>query len=418
MAEGDRALNRRQALSLLAASPLAMPRAWAQTRPTAQCRVILGVGHGLLLEPDGTLQTWLRQEGDLTNGRAPDWLGLGPDTPFSTFTLAAVRGLTNVVKAAVGSRCTFAVLADGRLLSWGSNAGFGLLGTTSLSTVEVSASWGPNSNVPVAPATKFDAIDVSAQGEHVLALARDGSVYAWGDGRRGQLGIGPLPVINFKTHTPDRMTYVPFPVRVPDLTGVVAISAGPAHSLALLRDGTVRGWGFNNAGQVGDGTTIDRDAPVPVQGVRNVVAIAAGGVFGLALLADGTVMAWGEEGTGGLSPVPALVPGAHAIKAIAAGGRHAAGVTDQGTVVTWGEDTFHQLGRGWPARPPAPGAAAVPGLTGVQSIAADLAATTTAVLTSGRIMTWGGVREWTRPDGAAGLSPHPILLWIDGLDQS
>ncbi len=339
--------------------------------------------------------------------------------PSAAFTLAAIPGLTNVVKAAVGTRCAFAVLADGRLLSWGSNAGFGLLGTTPLSALEVSASWGPNSNVPVAALTRFDAIDVSAQREHVLALARDGSVYAWGDGRRGQLGIGPLPVVNFRTHTPDRMTYVPFPVRVPDLADVVAISAGEMHSLALLKDGTVRGWGFNNLGQVGDGTTTDRDRPVPVQGVRNAVAIAAGAVIGLALLADGTVMTWGaKDGGDRPSPVPALVPGARGIKAIAAGGRHAAGVTDQGTVTTWGDDTFHQLGRGWPARPPAPTAAVVAGLTGVQSIAAAVA-TTTAVLASGRIMTWGGVREWTRPDGGGpALSPRPILLWVDGLDQS
>jgi hypothetical protein len=59
----------------------------------------------------------------------------------------------------------------------------------------------------------------------------------------------------------------------------------------------------------------------------------------------------------------------------------------------------------------------VDGLTGVKSLAV-CKSQTVAVLGSGRIMTWGEVREWTRPDiGGTGLSPHPILLWIDGLEQ-
>ena len=54
----------------------------------------------------------------------------------------------------------------------------------------------------------------------------------------------------------------------------------------------------------------------------------------------------------------------------------------------------------------------------VQFIAVDTE-TSTVVLGSGRIMTWGAVRPWTRPDGGGDtLSPFPILLWLDGLDQT
>ena len=59
----------------------------------------------------------------------------------------------------------------------------------------------------------------------------------------------------------------------------------------------------------------------------------------------------------------------------------------------------------------------VRGLTNVRSVSAH-ASTGAAVLGSGRIMTWGEVRPWTRPDGQRDLSPLPILLWVDGLDQS
>ncbi len=406
-------MNRREVLALMAASPLAASRAWMQTRPNAKCRVFLGGAHGLLLEPGGTLKTWLTQ--DRNDGLAPDWLGLGHNRPLDGFTLVPIPGLSNVVTASAGTGASFAVLADGRLLSWGWNQGQGVLGNTSLADVERTASWAPNSNVPVAPVTKFDCVAVSSQDEHVLALARDGSVYAWGRGISGELGIGALPIINFKTHTPAAMNYVPFPVRVPDLGDVTAISAGRRFSLALRKDGTVLAWGDNKLGTVGDGTTAKRSRPVNVVGVHDAIAIAAGAVFGLALLADGTVKMWGVlDNTIKFTPTPTLVPNVRGIRAIAGGVNHAAAITDTGGVMTWGANQYHQLGRG-PNVPMPPGL--IPGLSGVVSLAA-VNATTTAVLSSGRIMTWGGVRPWTRPEGDPGYSPHPILLWIDGLDQS
>lgn len=416
-------MNRRQALTLLAALPLAA-HLRAQTRLTAQHRIALGAGHGFLLEPGGSLQAW--HTGAQLDGHAPGALGLGHNRPLAAYTLASVPDLRNVAVIAGGSACSFAVLADGRLLSWGLNAGNGLLGTTPLSVVETTASWGANSNSPVPLATKFDAIDVSTQESHVLALARDGALYAWGKGDQGQLGFGPLPIINFKTRTPSAMTFVPFPVRIPDLAGVTAISAGRTHSLALLEDGTIRAWGENRWGQVGDGTTANRDRPVPVQGVRNAVAVAAGGGgFSGALLADGTVMTWGNTLGGALGrapwdggyapgPSPALVPGVNGIRAIAAGGLHMIALTEAGTVISWGEDTFGSLGRG-NNKTNRPGV--VPSLTGVQSIRA-LNSTCMAMLANGRIMTWGGVRPWTRPEGSHDdISRSPILLWLDGLDQ-
>ena len=81
---------------------------------------------------------------------------------------------------------------------------------------------------------------------------------------------------------------------VSGLTGVVAIAGGYYHSLAVKSDGTVWAWGYNGAGQLGDGTTTNRLTPVPVSGLTGVVAIAGGGCDSLALKSDGTVWAWGE----------------------------------------------------------------------------------------------------------------------------
>lgn len=414
-------LTRRELLALLASLPAATA-AHAQFRPTGAHRVSIGAWHGLLLSPDGTVRVWHTQLVE----SALDAIGLGPGSPLAPHTLAAVPGLTGLAAAAAGPATSFAVGGDGRLYAWGLNAGNGLLGTTSRQTVETSASWGPNSNVPVVVPLGVAASAVSCGGDHVLALGRDGTIRAWGRGDKGQLGVGPLPVINFKTRTPAAMTFVPFPMPVPDLSGVTAIAAGPAHSLALLDDGTVRAWGDNRWGQIGDGTTTSRDRPVPVPGLRDVVGVATGGTgFSLALLADGAVMAWGNTSLGTMGravagprdvlATPSLVPGVRDVRALAAGGSHVLALTAAGAVISWGDDTFGALGRATDGRTTA---APVPGLTGVQQVAAA-GATSVAVLASGRIVTWGIVRPWTRPEptARADISRSPILLWIDGLNQ-
>jgi alpha-tubulin suppressor-like RCC1 family protein len=408
-------MNRRQALSLLGALPFAA-RLGAQTRATGQHRIALAQGVGLLLEPGGTLKVWGCNPGTSLDRPSPadDELGLGHSNPVDAYALYAVPGLRNVVAAAAGSAC-FAVLADGRILAWGAT-GSGELGITPRAEFETRAQPRMRTNTPTPLAVAFDAVDVSCKDDHVMALARDGSVYTWGRGDSGQLGIGPLPTVTFKTQSARVMPYVPYPVRVPDLQGVVAIAAGNDHSMALLKDGTVRVWGSNKYGQVGDGSYTNRDRPLAaVPGVRNVVAIAAGGYRSVAVLGDGTVMEWGANHVNLTPrPVPALVPGVRGIRSVVAGGEHVAALTQTGEVMTWGQDSHYDTGRGRNAS--APGL--VKGVADVKSLAAA-AGTTIAVLGSGRMLTWGEVRVWTRPDsGQANLSPFPILLWLDGLDQA
>jgi hypothetical protein len=407
-------MNRRQALSLLAALPLAA-RVNAQTRVTAKHRVALSGAYGLLIEPDGSLHTWNRNPGSAQDAYdAHDVLGLGHNRPVDAYTLYRVPGITNVVAAAAGT-AAYVVLQDGQLLAWGSG-GYGLLGITPPAEFETMAQPRGRSNSPQPVAVKFDAVDVSAKGDHVLALARDGSVYAWGRGDAGQLGIGNLPMVNYKTRSARVENFVPYPVRIPGLANVVAISAGNRHSLALLRDGTVRAWGENKGGQLGDGSTVNRNVPTPVAGVSNAIAIAATGYFSLALLSDGTVMEWGASiGSTGLRRTKAaLVPGVSGIRTIAGGGDHVVAITRTGGVMTWGQDAHYETGRGSNAT--APGL--VKGLTDVQSIAASEHGSA-AVLGSGRIMTWSQVRPWHRPGNntPGNLSPFPILLWVDGLEQ-
>src|ERR1019366_8362435 len=73
------------------------------------------------------------------------------------------------------------------------------------------------------------------------------------------------------------------PAAVSGLSGVAAIAVGAFHGLALKSDGTVWTWGYNNEGELGDGTTTQRLTPVPVSGLTGVVAIAAGYAHSVAL---------------------------------------------------------------------------------------------------------------------------------------
>ncbi len=205
---------------------------------------------------------------------------------------------------------------------------------------------------------------------HTLALKSDGTVLAWGYNRDGELGNGtnedsPTPVVVKDSHDPTG-----------HLSGVRAIAAGSSHSLALKEDGTVRAWGDNFFGELGDGTTTDSPTPVRASGLDGVEAVEGGSWFSLALKDDGTVWAWGYNQDGELgngtatdakeiqcentseagdsqvrsscanSPTPVQVSGLGGVRAIAAGSSHGLALKEDGSVWAWGANDQGQLGNG------------------------------------------------------------------------
>jgi alpha-tubulin suppressor-like RCC1 family protein len=239
--------------------------------------------------------------------------------------------------------------ADTKLFAWGQN-NFGQLGdgstVRSLTPKEVPAS---------ALLDGKTIISAGAGYLHSLVLCSDGSLLSWGYNLFGQLGDGS------KTHRSS-------PVAVNQSTSlagrrVVSIAVGPYHQLALCADGTVHAWGHNSHGQLGDGTIVDASTPVLVDPVgalagKRVVAVAAGAYHSLALCSDGSVVAWGfnEEGElGNGSNISSRVPVAvdasgvlagKRVTQIAAGQYHNMALCSDGTLVSWGYNLRGQLGNG------------------------------------------------------------------------
>lgn len=395
-------ITRRSALTLMAAAPLAVHAALQTPARRARRAACFGT-FTYVLEADGRVTVFLL-DGFFFDHRHTGLGGQEP-IPFNVaFDLPAVRGAIDVVRGGSGS---LALMPDGRILAWGINAR-GDLGITPRAEFEAT---GIARRTPEAPAPVLDitdAVGIAAGGNHSLAVTRTGAVYVWGYNIANQLGLGGMPEIRFKTGS-QAPWVVPYPTRLADVSGAIAVAAGASHSLALLKDGTIRAWGENRWGQLGDGTTVNRPAPVAVTGVSNAVAIVAGPNLSGALLADGTVLTWGF-GTAGLGrkgfkpdgahPVPEVVPGVARIRALAACGTHMLALTSAGTIVSWGADHVGEIGHRGAL--PAP----VPGLEGVRSVSADTTRSV-ATLADGTIMVWGKV-----PKANTGV---PMPLAVSGL---
>ncbi len=176
---------------------------------------------------------------------------------------------------------------------------------------------------------------------HTLVLKTDGSVWAWGENGKGQLGIGT---------TNDART--PYTTQISNVT---AIAAGGSHSLALKSDGTIWGWGANAGGQLGDGTNTDATSPVQVKGffLVRAVGIAAGESHSLAVDGNGEVWAWGQNDFGQLGDstivsrsTPVKVKQLNNVIQVAAGANHSLALKNDGSVWAWGDQRHLQLGDG------------------------------------------------------------------------
>jgi alpha-tubulin suppressor-like RCC1 family protein len=360
-------------------------------------QVAAGNRHTCALTELGVLQCWgSNQFGQLGDGTTTDRA-----TPVVVVGLA---GAVAAVTAGHGHTC--ALTTDGAVQCWGANSSGQLGDGTNTGRLTP----GPVMGL-VGGATA-----VAAGWSHTCALNADGAVQCWGANSSGQLGDGtvlsrpmPSPVVGLET-------------------GVATVAGGGSHSCALMTYGAVKCWGRNVFGELGDGTTTSRPIPRDVAGLtRDVLWVAVGGTHACAVRIGGAVQCWGYNAAGQLgdgtrtarlTPVDVVGPPAGVV-AVAAGELHTCGVTSTGAVKCWGDNSAGQLGDGKTRSEPTP--VSVVGLaSGVAAVAAG-ASHSCAVAIDGQVWCWGLNLSHQLGDGVgfpgtvtASVAPVAVQGLVDG----
>ncbi len=275
------------------------------------------------------------------------------------------------VSVATTFESTCALLLDGRVKCFGRN-GSGVLGNGDGLVASIGGTAGSMGDALPALNLGINRVAVAIAGgeSHMCAIFADGGTKCWGNNQYGQLGLGD------KTNRGDgagQMGQALPAVQLGAGRRAVQLSGGGFHTCAVLDDGSLKCWGRNHVGQLGQETRADRggapgemgDALATVKlGVgRTAVEVACGYTFTCARLDDGAVKCWGSNASGvlgqgsaaadiganvndlaTLQPI-ALGAGRRAVQVVASE-LHACARLDDGSVKCWGSNTNGRLGQG------------------------------------------------------------------------
>ena len=229
----------------------------------------LGAGPSVGIKTDGTLWTWGRNsEGQLGNNAT-----IERSSPIQT-----VAAGTNWKQVSTGSQACGAIKTDGRLWTWGVN-NLGQLGDNTIT----------NKSSPVQTIAGGTNWKQLSMGYNCGAIKTDGSLWMWGAGNNGALGNNTITDKSSPVQT------------IAGGTNWKQVSVGNLTTAAIKTDGTLWTWGRNNLGQLGDNTTTNKSSPVQtVAGGTNWKQVSRGSIHAAAIKTDGTLWTWGYNNIGQL----------------------------------------------------------------------------------------------------------------------
>ncbi len=267
---------------------------------------------------DGSLWCWGNNaSGQLGNGTAVD---------TSTPTQVTALG-TGVAEISAGDLFACARKTDGTAWCWGSGPLGDGTGTPALAPVQVPGLSG--------------VAQVSTGDGAACARKTDGSLWCWGFNTFGVVGDGT---------TNDQLS----PVQV--TTGVACVSVGDLFACATKSDGTVWCWGTNDKGELGDGTTTNHFSPAAVPGLpAQAATVTANGRHACSALTDGRLYCWGWNGAGELgdgttvdrhSPTQVAALSSSSVQVSAGVNQNSCASLVDGSIWCWGSDSSAQVGDG------------------------------------------------------------------------
>ena len=364
-----------------------------------------GFAHTCVLRRDSSIYCWgSNSYGQLGNGEQGD--GWGDDSAYSVIPVQ-VNNISDATAISAGGLHTCALIKDSTIKCWGSNYD-GRLGSNLNS----------RSSVPVRVTDITDATAVTTGGAHTCALIKDSTIKCWGENHDGQLG----------SSTADNRTSVPVSVTNitnAAITNVAAISAGLFHTCALIKDSTIKCWGGNYSGQLGNST--DRlgnnnpsaivnnpsATPVKVTDITDATAIAAGDSHTCALIKDSTIKCWGINFLGQLGTgtyphtfTPVRVTDITDATAISVDD-HTCALKRDGSIYCWGNNENGQLGTGIISRSTA--LVRVTDITDATAISAGFDHTC-ALIQDSTIKCWGSNYNGQLGSGTDSRSTAPVRV--------